>query len=227
VIAWSYSRLQVYRECPKKFKYKFLDKLVEPGSPAMDRGNEIHTMLERYVDTAPKKKPPQIKGFEGLRGGLEKLRVSEPLTELELAFTKSWERTSWMAGNTWVRVKVDVTYNISKGARAALDYKSGKIKPEEHTEQLELYALSIMLTETGFKTLTTGIWYVDHETAPRYLANYQAPFGPHITRLKNYWNRQVAELQKDKRFAPKPSYRCRWCHFSKWNGGPCTDAERK
>ena len=40
--------------------------------------------------------------------------------------------------------------------------------------------------------------------------------------LKALWEQNVKPMFKDEIFAPLPSYMCRWCHFRKDNGGPCS-----
>ena len=42
---WSYSRLSCFEKCPKQAEFKFVKKLKEPGSPAMDRGKHIHKLF--------------------------------------------------------------------------------------------------------------------------------------------------------------------------------------
>ena len=49
ITSWSFSRWNVYEECPAKAKYKFIDKLKEPGSAAMDRGTALHKQCEDFL----------------------------------------------------------------------------------------------------------------------------------------------------------------------------------
>ena len=41
---WSYSRLTCFEKCPKQAEFKFVKKIKEPGSAAMDRGKEVHKL---------------------------------------------------------------------------------------------------------------------------------------------------------------------------------------
>ena len=45
---YSASRLAVYEQCPRKFKYKYVDKIPVPFEPslALTRGKVIHSLLE-------------------------------------------------------------------------------------------------------------------------------------------------------------------------------------
>ena len=62
--SWSFSRYQDYKSCPAKAKYKHIDKLKEPPSPAMERGAAIHNLCEQYVRGTLAKLPPELKLFK-------------------------------------------------------------------------------------------------------------------------------------------------------------------
>lgn len=239
-VAWSYSRFDLHRQCPKAFKLKHMDK--HPAgqgqkSPAMDRGNDIHKLLELYVlARLENKKPPalKVKGQAPWNGGqmlptLDRIMKLKPSVESEFAFDAKWERCDWRDwGRCWVRIKVDLAYYPAANDNVTLDYKSGKIKPEDHVEQLDLYGLQRMLVEPGLKKVVTGPWYVDHEPDPRLMSVFLGGFKKHGKRLKDYWERAVKPLQTDRTFAATPSIRsCFWCPFGKSRGGPCTEEARK
>lgn len=44
------SRAQDFRQCPLKFRYRTVDRIAEPPSPAAARGTLVHTVLERLFD---------------------------------------------------------------------------------------------------------------------------------------------------------------------------------
>lgn len=222
-MTWSFSRLSTYRKCPQQFKYQFIDKLpaweVEP--PAMARGNVIHKMLESAV-TGPKL--AVTKEFKGLMPELARIRKLNPRAELSLAFTAEWKPCGWMDPKVRCRIKIDVAFggdNIT-----LLDYKSGKVKPEEHVEQLQLYALAWLLIEDERpQSLVTGAWYVDYEKEARPLTVYDHPNDKTLSILKRYWEKETSGLVKDTKFLPRPDRRiCAWCPYSKFKGGPCKKA---
>lgn len=233
-IAWSYSRYALHKECPLHFKMKHLDKHplgVVQRNEAMARGDDIHKLLEAYVlKRLDEQKPPRLKvqnvvPWDGKRmiPTLNQIMEMRPSVESEFAFTRKWERCGWFDKETWVRVKVDIGYYPKPLENITLDYKSGKMKPEEHTEQLDLYALQRMLIEPDLTRVTTGPWYVDHEQQPRLMAVFEGGAKRHAKRLKDYWERVIGPLQRDKKFEATPSPRaCRFCPFGKSKGGPCT-----
>jgi len=48
--AWSYSRLSVFRKCPRQFKYKFIDKIPTEDNYASSRGSLLHAKCEQIVN---------------------------------------------------------------------------------------------------------------------------------------------------------------------------------
>lgn len=236
MIAWSYSRYDLHRRCPKAFKYKHLDKLPEPSSEAMARGNSVHKLLEKYVLLRHEgKKPPmlKVKGSNPWDGKLIQPFLSTAVkpdtrSEQQIAFDAKWQLCDWRDWDRcYLRVQVDLSYYPRMNENVTVDYKTGKVKPEEHEEQLTLYALTRMLLEPHLKKVTTGPWYVDHEAEPRLQSVFTGGAKKHVQRLKVYWDRAITPLQRDKKFKATPSPRaCRWCPFGKSKGGPCTEEAR-
>lgn len=46
---WSYSALDVFEQCPKRFYHKYILKEKEPPSPALEYGNAVHKACEEYL----------------------------------------------------------------------------------------------------------------------------------------------------------------------------------
>jgi CRISPR/Cas system-associated exonuclease Cas4 (RecB family) len=96
-----------------------------------------------------------------------------------------------------------------------VDFKTGKNKPE-HFMQRELYALGALHVYADIAKVVVEHWYLDSaqvETSVFYRDQLEA--------LKQLWAKRTKAMLHDKRFAPRPSNACRWCHFRKENGGPC------
>ena len=90
--AWSYSRYADYKQCPLRFKLKYLDKVPEGDvSPAMERGSVIHKEGERYLkDPTIDKVPDSYHHFAEV---MQQLRELEPMVEQQWGFNSSWEPT--------------------------------------------------------------------------------------------------------------------------------------
>lgn len=214
--AWSFSRLYTYRRCPAWFKYQNLDKIPQPPVPAMERGSAMHQTLEDFIKNPRKRLPVAMKLIAPT---MAKIRKQTPRAELELAFTRDWKPVSWFDAQLnegGVRIKIDLIYRPNADTLCVADYKSGRVNPEGHQEQLRLYKLAMLLTEaTQAQAITTGVWYIDHESVPRLLSTtVKASFTATLKDEQKYWIKESAKLVKDKLFKPTPGRNCAWCPYS-------------
>lgn len=212
ITSWSYSRFSVYDKCPAKAKYKFIDKLPDPGSAAMERGNVIHKLAEQYTKGEIKKLPPELKLF---KDEFAELKKSKPIVEESWAFTKNWIKTVW---NDWancaLRIKVDAAC-VDGDELHIIDHKTGK-KRDNYDEQLSLYAAPAPIIFPKIKKIFTHLWFLDSgETVTNIYPASEMDI------MRKEWDKKVQPMLNDTRFAPKPSHECRWCPFSKSKGGPC------
>ena len=225
ITAWSFSRYSTYAQCPRKARYLYIDKLKEPGSPAMERGNEIHKLAERYIKGQVARLPPVLAlfraSFSALRKAFKDDRTSIAVEET-WAFRRDWTRTTWDDWNgCWLRVKLDVAHVI-EGNVVIIDHKTGKFSPsynlQQYMEQLDLYALASLIVYPSH-SVTPFLRFLDHEIVyPEEPITYVPADLP---RLKKEWERRTKPMLRDRTFAPKPNSLCRFCHFRKDNGGPC------
>ena len=237
--AVSYSRYSLYNDCPLKCWLSNGLKINDTApAPAMDRGTGIHTMAAAYTSASePKvdqrdaarlavyrpqiltaktgKLPKELATFKSELAKVRKLGTS--ITEQEWAFDVNWNPTSWFAmhGPTaaWLRVKVDLHYLTDKGTvLPIIDYKTGKVYREKCLEQLELYGLAGLLMYPAVKLVRAALWFTD--------AGHEEPLEvkrEELPKLKKTWITRFKPLLNDRRFAPRPSDRCRYCFYRKSN----------
>ena len=92
ITQWSYSRLSCFERCPKQAEFKFVKKIKEPGSPAMDRGKEIHGLCEDFIRGRLDKTPAPLLDFEDAFAVLKDLYLhGHVICESDWAITKDWE----------------------------------------------------------------------------------------------------------------------------------------
>ena len=212
ITSWSYSRFSTYEKCPAKAKYKFIDKLPDPGGPAMERGNTIHKLAEGYTKGEIKKLPSELKLFAEQ---FTELKKSKPMVEESWAFTKHWIKTVW---NDWnncaLRIKVDAAC-VDGDELHIIDHKTGKMR-DGYKEQLSLYTAPAPILFPKIKKIFTHLWYLDSGDA--ITEEWDAKDAP---KLRAEWDKKVEPMLTDTNFRPKPSHECRWCPFSSSKGGPC------
>lgn len=257
ITAVSYSRLQGYEWCPQTLRYKVSMGLKEPGSEAMERGNDSHKIFERVIKAPGKALAKLPKEYAHMAPELREIRKHGVGIEAEaqFAYDHDWKTVPYFDARVWWRMKIDLRYIREEDGGFVvrlLDYKTGKVKPEEHTEQLQLYALVELLRTVNDDTavvvpapkkgakkivkvppvfpdrIETAVWYADHELEPRVLTVYESPDEKTLAQLKKFWAAKANRLTSDTQLAPTPSaFKCGRCHFSKWNhDGPCQAAAK-
>lgn len=226
--AWSFSRYSVYKLCPAKAKYLFLDKLKEPKSPAMERGAYIHDLAEKYIKGTLARLPVELKefadDFKAHRAQYKK-KINGMVVEDQWAFTAGWDETTWNDWvKCWLRIKIDCAHHLDEKTLRVRDWKTGKFRDElneEYLEQLELYALTSLMLHPHIDNVQVELVYLDqglifpNPDKPLVYTRSQLPS------LKKTWEKRVKPMLSDKRFAPRPNDKCRWCFFSRSKGGPC------
>lgn len=232
ITSWSFSRYSDYRQCPLKAKLKHLDRIQEPPNAAMARGSEVHSRIEQYIKGQLTRLPADLKPvadeLKSLKAKFKKLSQTM-LVEDTWAFTKDWEETAWNDwANCWLRIKLDCAHHADDTTLVVTDWKTGRFRPElndDYVEQLELYALAALLLHEHIEEVQPRLVYVDHGQV------YPEPDKPlsytrkDITKLKQLWLRRTKPMLNDKKFAPRPNDKCRWCFYRASNkaagGGQC------
>lgn len=216
VTAWSYSRYADYKQCPLRFKLKHIERRKEPGSPAMQRGSEIHTEGELYLKA--KKRPRKVPdSYRHFKEEMEQLHGLKPLVEQQWGFTQSWTPTGWFGGDTWLRIICDVVVLYDDNTVDLIDFKTGR-KYDTNEEQVELFSAAPFIKYPEVQEVQTRLWYLDQETDNEVLRTYTRA---DYENIRKAWEKKIVPMFKDKRFAPTPNEKCRWCAFAKNRGGPC------
>lgn len=214
VRAWSYSAVTVFEECAYRTYISRVKKIPEPSGAAADRGTAIHLMAEDYVKGKTDQVGPELKNhvadLEELRELFKEGKVS---LEGEWAFTVDWEKTGWMDGNCWARIKLDAFVQVDATSGRVIDYKSGKKFGNEikHGQQGLLYAIAAFMRDPNLEYTTVEFWYTDlprKDTTKKSYTREQA-----LMFLPQFHKRGV-KMTTEKEFNPSPSKsNCRWCHF--------------
>lgn len=213
VTSWSYSAYSLYEQCPLKYKLIKIDKMKEPQSPHLERGNRIHKEAEEYLVGVRQDIPESCAKFADL---LPDLKASDPYCEQEWAFNKDWSRGQWRDWKgCWLRVKTDVCA-VDGSDGLIIDFKTGK-KYDENIAQVELFALAGMHVHPTVKNWDIRLWYLDSGDEVQFERNRSTK-----DRMKHEWQERIGPMFADTVFAPRPNKFCRWCHFRKSNGGPCS-----
>lgn len=224
VTAWSYSRWADYEQCPLRFKFKHIDRLFDPGGPAMERGTVIHKMAENHVAApatrAGRAVPPELRHFAKQ---FAELRELKPLVEQNWGFKNDWSwigRSGWFGDDVWFRAKADVATVYEDHTADVIDHKTGR-KYGSNEEQVGLMALAVFKRFAGVQHVTARLWYLDIDPAKEeneLIFEYTAK---DAAAIQKDWTKRVVPMFLDRKFPPRPNDKCHWCAFSRNSGGPC------
>lgn len=209
---WGFSKLDVYRTCPQKFEYQFIQKLPQAGSPAMQRGSNMHEEIENYLNGWTTTLSPDVVDWQAQ---LDALKQKDFKGEQAIGLDKDWNKLpDWFSRATWVRIKMDA-YFIEGDQMTVIDFKSGKYR-EPSTDQIELYAVAGLSIAPSVKIVKAQFWFLDADDV--YEREYTAE---QLFQLRKKYEVAAAPLYADSTWKPAPSRECRWCPYSKTKGGKC------
>lgn len=216
-IAWSWSRIETFEQCPKKFHHQnILKDVPRPSSPAMDRGRRIHKALEDAIKFGAQL-PPDLARCEPIIDRIKSAQTAgaKVFAEQQLAFREDLQPTDWYNKDVWFRVIMDVA--IVMGAAASIiDWKTGRAKDYTDQElqgnQLALNAMAGFLLWPDVNKIEVSYAWVDHEMrTPATFDRRQLD-----SLLQDFGDRaEMIQLANESgQWKATPNDYCKWC--------PCT-----
>ena len=211
-MALSYSAIGTFKKCAFRYKLSYIEKLprtpMDPNS-AGGRGLRIHQTIEDFTNRVCEEIDPEIRKAYGQY--FLTLREQGLEAEIKWGLLPDWtacdfdDPAAMLRGVIDGKLKPNIIY----------EYKTGKFYPE-HFEQMMLYGMVELLTNPQPHSVSVTALYLDSK-AHRTIDYYRSM----LDNYKSCWYIDIMKVLNEKSFAPNPSYACRWCDFSKQNGGPC------
>jgi CRISPR/Cas system-associated exonuclease Cas4 (RecB family) len=212
---WSFSRYRDHLQCPRRAKLTHIEKLDRSAlkSPALIRGETVHRSAEQFIRGEVRTLASELRTFKDEFRDLRKRRAS---AEGKFAVDRTWKLVDFFDWDrAWGRMVADAHY-VDRRTAFVIDFKTGKMYPDNE-EQLELYAIPVLLTYPDAAEVRTALWYVDQGKigGERTFTRKKLPV------LIKTWTRRVVSMLTDTKFVPRPGEHCRYCNFRKTKGGPC------
>ncbi len=217
-LRWSFSQWETYNSCPAKWKFGSVLKLPrQPPGPAAARGLQIHASVEKYIEMGD---PGVLHGAVNSRyiPVFDEIRNHENgdrHVEKKLGFDVDWAVSPPTAKTTACIAILDAVRFRNDGVVQVYEWKSGKPK-DSHVDQRKLYAVAAAINWKAEKAEVTTYYLEDTEVPQKISASASG-----VEKLKKLWDERIAMMLRDEFCAPKPSFGCNWCDFSKKKGGPC------
>lgn len=217
-MALSYSGYNMYVDCPSSFQRRYILKektsAEEPtpeSAPAMFRGLDMHQAVEDLLNDKRNDLPKEISQYTPFAIGL---RTKGASAEEAFAFDSKWERVDFDNPEAEIRGLLDCKLCTDEDL-VIYEWKTGKVY-ESHVHQRSLYGLAALLMHPEHKTVTVITTYFDQGQN-----NQTVYHRDMLTTYKWVWERHINKTKPPQPYPMKPSWKCRYCDYSKNRGGKC------
>jgi putative RecB family exonuclease len=228
-LSLSPSRAGDFLTCPLLYRFRVIDRLPEPPSPAATRGTLVHAVLERLFDeSAPRRTPETARAL--LAPQWERLLATERdawLTEagamLDRYFTledptriepsdRELAVEATLESGLLLRGYIDRLDVAASGEIRIVDYKTGTSPREEFEAralfQMKFYAVALWLTRRRVPRLLQLI-YLGNGEIVRYAPD-EADLRATVRKIEALW-RAIERARSTGDWRPRPSRLCAWC----------------
>lgn len=218
-IAFSWTRLDCFEQCPRKFQGSYVTKeFPKPDfdAPHFKKGKAVHHVLEEHMKSGVVIPYPikykgesyhiDLKFLEPLLNAMHKAPIIT--VEENVCFDERLNKLSWFDKKAWCRVILDCAVVVDDFA-LVIDWKTGKVK--QHSDQLKLFGAAIMTLYPQVKRVITAYVWCEHPASKPTIAEYSR------TQLDNIWHEfgDRAELiqmaNESGNWPAKKNMFCKWC----------------
>lgn len=210
----SWSRISVYRQCPKQYQAKFLTKTYpdDSNNPAFVKGSEIHKQLELYIIRKKEGsgEPALCKEAQNVKPIIDHFfTYVEPdniFAERQIAVNQDWQQVDWFGANIKYRCIIDMLVVLANKL-VVLDFKSGKVRDyDDPLGQLHLTATILFELFPDIDEIECAYLFVEHkqtikETFTR--AQHNA--------TKAKFSVEYLEINADTEYLPVKNKYCYFC----------------
>lgn len=205
LVAFSYSRLNAYEQCPKKFHAISVAKTIkEEETSMMSYGTELHKAFADFFKDG-KKLPLHMQQYTKLLTQI-KAAPGTFITEQQLAINDKYEATGWFDKDVYCRIISDLTILNDKVA-VMIDHKTGKISSDFMQLKLAAAVMFLLVPELE-KIVMCYLWTKTKEITRQTMTRDEMPgvWNDLLPRIQRY---QDAHVSQD--WPARPSYLCRYC----------------
>jgi len=139
-VAWSYSALDQFLQCPKQYaEIRVYKNFQDLNTEQRDWGNHVHKHMALAL-TQGMPLPSDMNQWESVVAQFRKLKGELVAAEDQWAFTRDLQECDWFSNSVWLRVIIDALW-IDGAVAKVIDWKTGKRRFGSH--QLELFAAAV------------------------------------------------------------------------------------
>lgn len=209
-IAWSYSSIKTFDQCPKKYHHlRILKDFKDEDSVATIYGKELHKAAEDFIKEGTPI-PPRFSFINDTLEALKKIK-GKKYCEIKLGIAKrdgKFVPCDFFAKDVWWRGIADLLIiNEEKQTAYLVDYKTSKNAKYADTKQLDLLAGAVFTHYPKIVEIKSALLFVvsneivkkNHEFMMQ--SSYLNSMEPELARLDaaiktNVWNPNAGPLCK-------------------------------
>jgi len=208
---YSFSRINTFNQCNRKFKYNVIDKLKPEKSDttALRKGIEIHSVLEKHP-AIPNVTETNLKiASTFINSELGKFYFNLNNTrEVKFGLDNSLVPVQY-SKNTLFRGFIDFVC-IKDNVLMLVDWKTGKLKEQRYQDftQLLLYAVFFFLKYPKIEKIKISYVYVEHNCENDLMLEREF--------LNNYINdllTNIVKIEESTQFDKTENRLCEWCNY--------------
>jgi len=237
---YSASKLAVFDQCKRKFKYKYIDKIKTPFKPsvALTKGNIVHSFLEHHeLSLADKilkiKKEKQIiespfftkelikecvniyTNYLATKQGQDNFNNKTLGNELKIALNKKLEPCEYYSPDALFRGFIDrIDVDLNTDIVYIKDYKTGKNKsegPYKLTFNQLMYYAAWYFAKFPVDTIIIKYDFVEHNHEP-----YDKILTrENLTKYKKFLVKSILGPEKCESWNKNITPLCDWCDFQR------------
>jgi len=215
---YSFSRLNTVIQCPRKFKYTYIDNIPKENTDktALYKGSALHSSLEHYPNPGTHKLSPQYQPIiDNFLKSKYKYYLDIPhISELGIGLDEKLNPVEY-SENAMFRGYIDYHTVISDEnsvKMVLIDWKSGKIKEHKYQDfnQLMFYGIYMFKKYSKIDKIEIKYIYIEHNAENsmilerKYLNNY------YRTLLNAIKDTELSNFDKIK------TKLCSWCPYEKY-----------
>jgi len=216
----SYSKLRTYRECNRRYKFKYIDRLPEPESREIRIGTLGHLVLADYYNSTEKSQ-------ELINVLCTRHAIAEELDEVLKDILKGYHEWASIEDKDMKILEIEKEYNSNNitgkidllaerdGTQFIIDHKfKGQWAPSIleqllHDEQTKTYSMFTGVNKVCYNLIRTK----EAKTRPKFERICVLVPQTEVNRLQSEYPMWEQKIENDTMFLRNRGVQCVWCPF--------------